>query len=45
MFLDGFQSAVAGVWENLSKLFEGTVCEMVLNFESVSAEKGEVCFA
>lgn len=45
MFLDSFQSAVAGIWENLWKLVEGPVCEMVLHFESIGSEKGEVGFA
>jgi hypothetical protein len=45
MFLDGFQSAVVGVWVNLSKLFEGPVRDMVLHFKSISSEKGEVGFA
>jgi hypothetical protein len=45
MFLDSFQSAVAGVWENLWKLVEGPVREMVLHFESIGSEKGEVGFA
>ena len=45
MFLDVFQGVVAGIWVNLWKLFEGLIREMVLYFESISSEKGEVSFA
>ena len=39
VFLDCFQSAVAGVWVNLWKLVEGSVCNMVLHFEGILSKK------